>query len=244
MRTLVIVPTYDERESLPTTLAALRERVPDVDVLVVDDASPDGTGEWAEEAAASDPRLHVLHRAGKEGLGRAYLDGFRWALERDYDAVVEMDADGSHRAEDLPRLLVAARPGPDGVSPDLVIGSRWVPGGAVVNWPWTRQLISRLGTAYARLALRLTVRDATAGFRVYPAATLRRLPLAEVESQGYCFQIDMTRQVRRAGLDVVEVPVVFVERVHGQSKMSFDIVKEALTRVTVWGLQRWNPFRR
>ncbi len=245
MRTLVIVPRYDERESLPTTLAALRERVPDVDVLVVDDASPDGTGEWAEEAAASDPRLHVLHRAGKEGLGRAYLDGFRWALERDYDAVVEMDADGSHRAEDLPRLLVAARPGPDGVSPDLVIGSRWVPGGAVVNWPWTRQLISRLGTAYARLALRLTVRDATAGFRVYPAATLRRLPLAEVESQGYCFQIDMTWRVERTGGRVVEVPITFVERTQGRSKMSRAIAWEAITRLTRWGVEdRWRRVRR
>lgn len=246
MRTLVIIPTYDEREALPTTLAGLRAAVPDIDVLVVDDASPDGTGEWADQAAATDPRLHVLHRAGKDGLGRAYLDGFRWALERGYEAVVEMDADGSHRAEDLPRLLAAAAgEEPGKPSPDLVIGSRWVPGGSVVNWPWTRQLISKLGTAYARVALRLTVRDATAGFRVYPATTLRRLPLADVESQGYCFQIDMTWRVERAGGHVVEVPITFVERTQGRSKMSRAIAWEAITRLTGWGIEdRVRRFRR
>jgi dolichol-phosphate mannosyltransferase len=234
VRTLVIIPTYDEREALPTTLGALREAVPDVDVLVVDDASPDGTGVWAEQRSRSDDRVHVLHRTGKEGLGRAYLDGFRWALERDYDAVVEMDADGSHRPEDLPRLLTAAAASP---TPDLVIGSRWVPGGSVVNWPWTRQLLSKAGTRYARLALRLSVRDATAGFRVYPARTLRRLPLADVESQGYCFQIDMTWRVERAGGRVVEVPITFIERTQGRSKMSRAIAFEAITRLTEWGVQ-------
>lgn len=233
MTTLVIMPTYNEREALPTTLAHLRQTVPEVDVLVVDDSSPDGTGEWADQATASDPQVHVLHRAGKEGLGRAYLDGFRWAMERGYDTVVEMDADGSHRAEDLPALLTAARSHP---APDLVIGSRWVPGGSVVNWPWTRQLISKIGTGYARLALRLTVRDATAGFRVYPARTLRRLPLAEVESQGYCFQIDMTWRVQRARGRVLEVPITFVERTQGTSKMSRAIALEAITRLTEWGL--------
>lgn len=234
VRTLVIVPTYDEREALPSTLADLRTTVPDVDVLVVDDASPDGTGAWAEEAAAGDPRLHVLHRAGKEGLGRAYLDGFEWALARGYDAVVEMDADGSHRPEDLLVLLGAAEAE---ATPDLVIGSRWVPGGSVVNWPWYRQLISRLATAYARFALRLSVRDATAGFRVYPARTLRRLPLDDVESQGYCFQIDMTWRVERARGRVVEVPITFVERTQGRSKMSRAIAWEAITRLTEWGIE-------
>lgn len=234
MRTLVVMPTYNEREALPTTLAHLREAVPDVDVLVVDDNSPDGTGDWAAGAAARDERVHVLHRAGKEGLGRAYLDGFSWALARGYDLVVEMDADGSHRAEDLPALLAATQVRP---LPDLVIGSRWVPGGSVVNWPWLRQLISKLGTGYARLALRLGVRDATAGFRVYPARTLRRLPLAEVESQGYCFQIDMTWRVQRAGGRVVEVPITFVERTQGRSKMSRAIAVEAITRLTRWGLE-------
>ncbi|WP_156250561.1 polyprenol monophosphomannose synthase [Pseudactinotalea terrae] len=233
MTTLVIMPTYNEREALPTTLAHLRQTVPEVDVLVVDDSSPDGTGEWADRATASDSQVHVLHRAGKEGLGRAYLDGFRWAMERGYDTVVEMDADGSHRPEDLPALLTAARSEP---APDLVIGSRWVPGGSVVNWPWTRQLISKVGTGYARLALRLTVRDATAGFRVYPARTLRRLPLGEVESQGYCFQIDMTWRVQRARGRVIEVPITFVERTQGRSKMSRAIALEAITRLTEWGL--------
>lgn len=242
MRTLVIIPTYDEREALPGTLAQLRETVPDVDVLVVDDASPDGTGAWAEEAAADDPRLHVLHRAGKQGLGRAYLAGFDWALAHGYDAVVEMDADGSHRAQDLPRLLEAAVAAPH---PDLVIGSRWVPGGTVVNWPWYRQLISKAGTAYARLALRLSVRDATAGFRVYPATTLQRLPLDEVDSQGYCFQIDMTWRVERSGGLVVEVPITFVERTQGRSKMSRAIAWEAITRLTRWGVEdRWRRLRR
>jgi dolichol-phosphate mannosyltransferase len=233
MRTLVIMPTYNERDALPTTLAHLRATVPGVDVLVVDDSSPDGTGAWADGAAAADPQVEVLHRAGKEGLGRAYLDGFRWALAQGYEAVVEMDADGSHRAEDLPALLAAAAADP---APDLVIGSRWVPGGAVVNWPWTRQLISKLGTGYARLALRLSVRDATAGFRVYPARTLRRLPLEQVESQGYCFQIDMTWRVERARGRVVEVPITFVERTQGTSKMSRAIAVEAITRLTEWGL--------
>jgi len=228
------MPTYNELESLPTTLALLRETVPDVDVLVVDDASPDGTGAWADAAAAADPRLQVLHRTAKNGLGRAYLEAFRWALDQGYDAVVEMDADGSHRSVDLPRLLAAARIEP---APDLVIGSRWVPGGAVVNWPWHRQLISRLGTWYARAALRLTVHDATAGFRVYPARTLRRLPLADVESQGYCFQIDMTWRVERAGGRVVEVPITFVERTQGTSKMSRAIAVEAVTRLTEWGVE-------
>ena len=234
MKVLVAIPTYNEREALPVTLAALRETVPEVEVLVVDDASPDGTGAWAQEAAAADPQVHVLHRAGKDGLGRAYLDAFAWALERGYDAVVEMDADGSHRAVDLPALLAALEGEP---RPDLVIGSRWVPGGSVVDWPWHRQLISRAGTRYARLALRLSVHDATAGFRVYPADTLRRLPLADVESQGYCFQIDMTWRVERAGGRVVEVPITFVERTLGRSKMSRAIAWEAITRLTEWGIQ-------
>lgn len=230
-RTLVIIPTYNERESLPITLSQLRATVPEVDVLVVDDASPDGTGGWAQAKADADASVHVLHRAGKEGLGRAYLAGFAWALDRDYEAIVEMDADGSHRAIDLPALLRAA-PGAD-----LVIGSRWVPGGAVENWPWSRRLISRAGTAYARLALRLQVRDATAGFRVYPRRTLERLRLEDVESQGYCFQIDMTWRVARAGGRIVEVPITFVERTRGSSKMSRAIAIEAIARLTRWGVE-------
>ena len=234
-RVLVVVPTYDERDSLPRALAALRRHVPAADVLVVDDASPDGTGELAERIAAEDSAgrgrtaIHVLHRAGKQGLGTAYVAGFRWALARGYDAVVEMDADGSHRAEDLPRLLERV---PEA---ELVIGSRWVRGGRVVNWPVHRQLLSRGANTYAWLAMGLPVRDATAGFRVYRAGTLARLALDEVASHGYCFQIDMAWRVLRAGGRVVEVPITFVERAEGRSKMSRGIVVEALVRVTVWG---------
>jgi dolichol-phosphate mannosyltransferase len=237
-RVLVIVPTYDERENLPGALERLRGTVPDADVLVVDDGSPDGTGELAEQLAGADAALHgrtaihVLHRAGKLGLGTAYVAGFRWALERGYDVVVEMDADGSHRAEDLPAILARTD------EAELVIGSRWVPGGTVVNWPMSRQLLSRGANVYTRVMLGLPIRDATAGFRAYRAEALRAMPLAEVASQGYCFQVDMALRVVRAGGRSLEVPITFVERVQGQSKMSHAIVAEALTSVTVWGVQR------
>ncbi|PFG38027.1 dolichol-phosphate mannosyltransferase [Georgenia soli] len=233
MRTLVIVPTYNERDALPHAIRRTREAVPEADILVVDDASPDGTGDLADAAAAVDPAVHVLHRAAKEGLGRAYVAGFAWALARDYELVVEMDADGSHRAEDLPALLARAAE-PD--APDLVLGSRWVPGGEVVNWPAHRELLSRGGNVWVRLALGVPVQDATGGFRVYRATTLRRLPLDEIESQGYCFQVDMTWRVHRDGGSIVELPITFVERHEGQSKMSRAIVLEALWRTTAWGL--------
>jgi dolichol-phosphate mannosyltransferase len=232
------MPTYEEADSLPGVLARLRTTLPDVDVLVVDDASPDGTGRIADDHARRDPGVHVLHRTGKAGLGVAYRAGFAWGLSRGYDVLVEMDADGSHLPEELHRLLDAS------ADADLVIGSRWVEGGAVVNWPWHRRLISRGGTLYARLALGLPVHDATAGFRAFRAATLRRIDIAGVASQGYCFQIDMTRRVHEAGLRVVEVPVTFVERELGRSKMSSAIVREALWRVTLWGLARLVPGHR
>lgn len=239
-RVLVIIPTYNEREALPGTLARTRAAVPHADVLIVDDASPDGTGEWAQEQAAQDDAVHVLHRTGKEGLGRAYIAGFEWALARGYDLLVEMDADASHQPEQLPDLLAAA--GPDVA---LVIGSRWVPGGGIVDWPAYRQAISRAGTSYARLALGLPVHDATAGFRVYPARTLSALPLGEVTSQGYCFQVDMTHRVHLAGGRIVEVPITFVERSEGVSKMSRAIVLEAFMNVTRWGAERlWRRVRR
>lgn len=237
MTVLVIMPTYDEAESLPGTLERLRSCVPDADVLVVDDASPDGTGRLADERALRDPAVHVLHRTGKDGLGAAYRAGFAWGLDRGYDVLVEMDADGSHLPEELPHLLAAV------ASADLVIGSRWVPGGSVVNWPWHRRMISRGGTMYARLALGLPVHDTTAGFRAFRADTLRRIAFAGVASQGYCFQIDMTRRVHASGLRIVEVPVTFVERALGRSKMSSAIVREALWRVTLWGLARRVPRR-
>ncbi|HWS57546.1 MAG TPA: polyprenol monophosphomannose synthase [Actinotalea sp.] len=231
MRTLVIIPTYQERDALPDTLERTRAAVPDADVLVADDASPDGTGDLADAYAARDPHVHVLHRAGKEGLGRAYVAGFRWALDRGYEAVVAMDADGSHQPEQLPSLLEAL----EAEEADLVLGSRWVPGGRVVNWPRYREILSRGGNTYTRLAMGLPVRDATGGFRVYRATTLGRLPLGEVLSQGYCFQVDMTARVTDLGGRVVEVPITFVERQVGESKMSRAIVVEALWRVTVWG---------
>lgn len=235
---LVVVPTYDEAQTLPGTLARLRAAVPGADVLVVDDASPDGTGELADAAAAADPGVHVLHRPGKQGLGAAYVAGFGWGLDAGYDVLVEMDADGSHRPEQLPDLLAAlggpAEPG----GADLVIGSRWVPGGRVENWPRHRELLSRAGNVYVRLALGLRLGDATAGFRAYRAEVLRAVDLARVESHGYCFQVDMAWRVVRVGGRVVEVPITFVERTAGRSKMSRAIVAEALWKVTVWGARR------
>ncbi|WP_277210331.1 polyprenol monophosphomannose synthase [Isoptericola croceus] len=241
MRTLVIVPTYDERESLPVLLDQVRACAPDVDVLVVDDASPDGTGELAERIAADDDRVHVLHRAGKGGLGAAYVAGFGWGLERGYEVLCEMDADGSHRPEELVRLLDRLAADDE---PDLVIGSRWVPGGRVVNWPWHRMLLSRAGNTYVRGALGIGVRDATGGYRAFRARTLQAVDLAAVESHGYCFQVDMTWRVLRGGGAVAEVPITFVERTAGVSKMSRSIVAEALTKVTLWGVRhRWSQLR-
>ncbi|GIG54582.1 polyprenol monophosphomannose synthase [Demequina activiva] len=230
-RTLVIIPTYNERESLPLQVDAVRAACPDVDILVADDASPDGTGAWADAQAAVDPQVHVLHRPGKHGLGAAYRAGFTWGLERGYDVLVEMDADGSHRAQDLPRVLSA--PG----EWDLSIGSRWVPGGAVENWPAHRRALSTGANTYVRILLGIPVRDATAGFRAYRASALRALDLDGVESQGYCFQIDMAWRVLQSGGRVVEVPITFVEREHGTSKMSGAIIREALVKVTAWGMR-------
>jgi dolichol-phosphate mannosyltransferase len=226
---LVVVPTYNERASLPVILDRVRAATPDAHVLVVDDDSPDGTGTLAQERAAVDPHVHVLHRAGKQGLGAAYVAGFSWGLARGYDVLVEMDADGSHAPEELERLLAPLE------WADVTIGSRYVAGGAVVNWPRRRLLLSRGGNVYTRLAVRLPVSDATAGYRAYRADALRRIGYAETESQGYCFQVDMTRRAVRAGLRVVEVPVTFTERSQGQSKMSGAIVAEALLRVSLWG---------
>ncbi|MGM0384761.1 MAG: polyprenol monophosphomannose synthase [Actinomycetota bacterium] len=230
MRTLVIIPTYNERENVADIVR--RVRAEDVDVLVADDASPDGTGEIADELAAADPRVHVLHRAGKEGLGKAYIDAFQWGLACGYTHLTEMDADGSHRPEQLGQLLARAD-APD--APDLVIGSRWVPGGEVVNWPWHREVLSRGGNLYVKLWLGLPAADATAGFRVFRREILERIDLTAVGSAGYYFQVEMTRQVVQAGGRVVEVPISFLERTRGESKMSKAIVKEAMMRTTVLG---------
>lgn len=231
LRTLVVIPTYDEREALPGTLARLRTAVPHAHVLIADDASPDGTGQWADQAAARDENVHVLHRAGKEGLGPAYLAGFAWGLERGYEVLVEMDADASHRPEQLPRLLDAIAGGAD-----LVIGSRWVPGGRVHDWPVRRLVLSRGANLYAGALMGLSVRDATAGYRAFRAPLLQRLVDQQVASQGYCFQVDMTRRARDAEAVIREVPIDFDERAEGASKMSSGIVREALVKVTAWGL--------
>jgi dolichol-phosphate mannosyltransferase len=231
-RVLVVVPTYDERLNLEPVVGRVRSAVPAADVLVVDDASPDGTGEIADRLAAEDDQVHVLHRVGKQGLGSAYLAGFGWGLQRGYDVLVEMDADGSHQPEQLPDLLAAL------ADADLVLGSRWVSGGSVVNWPRSRELLSRGGNTYVRLVLGLGLRDATGGFRAFRRETLDKLDLDAVASQGYCFQVDLARRAVSQELRVVEVPIEFVEREHGVSKMSGAIVREALWRVTVWGLAR------
>jgi dolichol-phosphate mannosyltransferase len=229
-RVLVIVPTYNERTNLPLIHARLRSAMPAVDLLVVDDNSPDGTGRLAAEISAADPAVHVLHRPGKGGLGAAYLAGFAWALRAGYDVVVEMDADGSHAPEQLSALLYRLN------DADVVLGSRWVPGGRVVNWPLSRQLLSRGGNVYTRLLLGLPLRDATGGFRAYRSSVLRTLDLSAVSSQGYCFQVDLARRAHQAGFRLAEVPITFTEREHGESKMSHAIVAEALLSVTRWGV--------
>jgi dolichol-phosphate mannosyltransferase len=226
----VVIPTYNELANLENIVARARKAVPAADILVVDDNSPDGTGELADKLAVGDDHVRVLHRAGKAGLGAAYIAGFAWALERGYGTLVEMDADGSHDPADLPRLLAALE------DADLVIGSRWVPGGVVLNWPRSRQIISRVGNVYARVMLGFGIHDATGGYRAYRAGTLRAIALDQVKSQGYCFQIDLTRRSVNAGMSVREVPITFTERTLGASKMSRAIVAEALWRVTQWGV--------
>ncbi len=229
-RVLVVIPTYNEAETLEPVVGRLRASVPEADVLVVDDGSPDGTGDIADRLVAADPGVHVLHRTQKAGLGAAYIAGFRWALAEGYDVVVEMDSDGSHAPEELPRLLTALR------EADLVIGSRWVPGGQIRNWPLYRQVISIGGSTYARVLLRFPVRDSTSGYRAFRRQVLEELKLDEVASQGYCFQIDLAWKTWRSGFRVREVPITFTEREVGRSKMSRAIVIEALWRVAGWGL--------
>ncbi|MBE7188304.1 polyprenol monophosphomannose synthase [Jatrophihabitans endophyticus] len=231
-RVLVVVPTYNERENIERITERLRAAAPDVDLLVVDDGSPDGTGKVADELAADDPHVHVLHRTEKAGLGPAYIAGFDWGIAAGYDVLVEMDADGSHPPEQLPRLLAALH------RADVVLGSRYVPGGAVVNWPKYRELISRGGNFYARRALGIALRDATGGYRAYRRGVLEAIDYPSVASHGYCFQVDLALRALDAGFRVVEVPITFVEREFGESKMSGDIVREAFLRVGRWGARR------
>jgi dolichol-phosphate mannosyltransferase len=236
---LVVVPTYNEADNVRPIVERVRAAVPQAYVLVADDNSPDGTGKIADSLADDDDHVQVLHRPGKEGLGAAYVAGFAWAEEQRFDVVVEMDADGSHAPEQLPRLLDALR------GADLVLGSRWVPGGEVVNWPRSRMLLSRGGTLYTRIALGLPLGDATGGYRAYRMSALQTIDYRSVASQGYCFQVDLAWRTWRAGCRVVEVPITFTERERGQSKMSSSIVREALWRVTLWGVSaRTEPVRR
>lgn len=237
-RVLVVVPTYNEADNLTGIVQRVRRCAPTVDVLVADDNSPDGTGAVADALARVDRQVHVLHRPGKDGLGAAYLAGFAWARRRGYDAVVEMDADGSHAPEDLPAMLAAAR------DADVVIGSRWTRGARLHNWPLRRLLLSRGGNLYARLVLRVPVADATGGYRVYRVPALASVDLESVCSRGYSFQVEMSRLLHRAGARMVEVPITFAERERGSSKMSPWIVVEALWRITAWGLQDLRRGRR
>jgi dolichol-phosphate mannosyltransferase len=227
----VIIPTYNEADNIGWITQRVRTSVPDASVVIVDDSSPDGTGRIADEIAAADAQVHVIHRAGKEGLGAAYRQGMRWALAQGYDVVVEMDADGSHRPEQLPDLLAALE------HADVAVGSRWVKGGKVVGWPKRRELLSRGGSAYARFALGVPVKDITGGYRAFTADALERIDLDAVLSQGYCFQIDMLWHAYSADLRICEVPITFAERERGSSKMSGSIVGEAMLRVTGWAIQ-------
>lgn len=229
-RFLVIVPTYNERENLPEIVPAILAEDDRIDVLVVDDDSPDGTGEIADRLSRDDDRVHALHRTGKRGLGPAYIEGFQWGLERDYDYFLEMDADFSHDPEHLPDFLEAASEN------RVVVGSRYTEGRVtVMNWPIRRLLLSYFGTVYARIATGLPVTDSTSGFKCFPRAALRDIDLDAVESNGYAFQIEMSFRAWKAGYEIHELPIVFVERESGESKMSKSIVFEAIWKV--WKLR-------
>jgi dolichol-phosphate mannosyltransferase len=240
MNVLVVLPTYNESENIDRVLRRVREALPDATVLVVDDGSPDGTAEMAETVGKEIGGIELMRRHQKSGLGSAYRAGFRWGLEHGFDACVEMDADLSHEPEALPGLVGALADGTE-----LVVGSRYVEGGAIPNWAWHRRLLSRGGNLYASALLGLGVADSTSGFRVYAASVLERIDLDRIRADGYGFQIEMTYQSKRAGATVTEVPIRFVDRVEGESKMSTFIVVEALGLVTWWGIQRLvEPMRR
>jgi dolichol-phosphate mannosyltransferase len=231
-KTLVLIPTFNEISTLKNSVTELLEVNPSVDVLVIDDNSPDGTGYLADRLALEDSRVHVLHRSSKAGLGRAYIAGFKWGIEAGYELLVQMDADGSHRPKDLPKLLAKSS------EAQLVIGSRWVKGGEVANWPKYRQLISQFGNWYAAAALNSKLKDMTAGFRIYQSELLGRLDLEGIEAQGYGFQVEMTYQTQKLGIEIIEVPIQFIEREDGVSKMTLDIVVEAFLLCTKWGILR------
>jgi dolichol-phosphate mannosyltransferase len=231
--TLICMPTYNEIENIRRIIPAIHQEVPDVHVLVIDDNSPDGTGEAADEMAAEDERIHVLHRTTKDGLGQAYIAGFHWALARpEYDKIIEMDADFSHKPEYLPKMIAQLDTGHF----DVVVGSRYVAGGGTEDWGLIRRLLSRGGGIYARLILGIDVQDLTAGFVAWSRAALDDLPLGQIESSGYVFQIEMKYRAYRRGWRILEIPITFPDRTRGTSKMTPDIALEAITRV--WKIRR------
>jgi dolichol-phosphate mannosyltransferase len=232
---LVIIPTYNEAESLPILLRELSLLRHDLNYLVVDDGSPDGTADICEKLKSEIPGLEVLKRSKKSGLGSAYREGYRYTLEKNFDAVIQIDADGSHQVSDLPKLLTKLESDP---SVDLIIGSRWIKCGSVINWSKHREALSRLANIYSNFLLGLGVKDSTAGFRVYKSSAIKKLDLSSIKSEGYCFQIEMTREIKKIGGLISEVPITFVERQFGKSKMSGKIVIEAMVRVTYWGVLR------
>ena len=236
MKRLIVIPTYNEAMNVPILIPRLFKYIKDISILIVDDGSPDGTAEICRKLSKDYPNLFVETRAKKSGLGGAYRHGFKWGLERGYEEFIEIDADMSHRVRDLAEMLKAKEKDPE---IGLIIGSRWTRGGATINWSWRRQLLSRAANIYVRIMLGMGINDSTAGFRIYSSELLRKIPLQEIKSEGYSFQIEMTRAAKLAGAKIVEVPITFRERESGVSKMSGAIVREAMLLVTVWGLKRF-----
>jgi dolichol-phosphate mannosyltransferase len=236
MKRLIIIPTYNELANAPILIERIFKRIPDSHLLIIDDGSPDKTGEKIKEINKRYPGLFLLERASKSGLGSAYRTGFAWGLERGYEELIEMDADLSHRVRDLKKMIEAKELQPN---TDLVIGSRWVPGGRTENWSKSRELLSRAANLYVRAMLGMGVKDSTAGFRIYSSSILKKLNLEAIKSEGYSFQIEMTRAVYKLGGKIIEVPITFRERENGVSKMSKNIVREAMLLVTIWGLKRF-----
>jgi len=236
MKRLIIIPTYNELANAPILIERIFKHIPDAHILIIDDGSPDKTGEKVKEIQSTYPSsLFLLERASKSGLGSAYRNGLAWGLERGYEELIEMDADLSHRVRDLKKMIEAKELKPN---TDLVIGSRWMAGGRTENWSKSRELLSRAANLYVRAMIGMGVKDSTAGFRIYSSSILKKLNLDAIKSEGYSFQIEMTRAVHKLGGKIIEVPITFRERENGVSKMSKSIVREAMLLVTIWGLRR------